>query len=112
MPGGFIEPAYPVDPELAAAAITPREAVIQIRDEAYAAPFLDINVDKVELACDTTGCALIPDDGNPHNDIVPPKKNYDGSETGAKRQSFNKQVNHNKQQIDQKPMQDSHVHGH
>ena len=28
-----------------------------------------IDKDKVELACDESGCALIPDDGNPHNDI-------------------------------------------
>lgn len=30
-----------------------------------------IDTEKVELACDSTGCTLIPDDGNPHNDIYP-----------------------------------------
>ena len=35
------------------------------------APFHQIDKDKVELACDKKGCALIPDDGNPHNDIIP-----------------------------------------
>ena len=25
----------------------------------------------VELACNDDGCALIPDDGNPYNDVIP-----------------------------------------
>ena len=35
------------------------------------APFDAINADAVELACNEEGCALIPDDGNPYNDIHP-----------------------------------------
>ena len=34
-------------------------------------PVSEIDPEKFELACDDTGCALIPDDGNPHNDITP-----------------------------------------
>mmetsp|Transcript_40322 Transcript_40322/g.52799 ORF Transcript_40322/g.52799 Transcript_40322/m.52799 type:complete len:144 (+) Transcript_40322:1058-1489(+) len=30
----------------------------------------EIDPDAVELACDDDGCALIPDDGNPYNDII------------------------------------------
>lgn len=30
-----------------------------------------INPEAVELACDDYGCALIKDDGNPHNDVKP-----------------------------------------
>ena len=28
-----------------------------------------VDPDKVEPACDDTGCVLIPDDGNPYNDV-------------------------------------------
>ena len=35
------------------------------------APLKDIDVDKVELACNNDGCVLTPDDGNPQNDIAP-----------------------------------------
>ena len=70
--GGHAETSPYVDPELAAAAISPHEAVIQIDGESIKAPIDQIDVDKVELACDDTGCVLIPDDGNPHNDIIVP----------------------------------------
>lgn len=58
------------DAELAAAAVSPTEAVIQVDGESIIAPIAHIDPDKVELACDDTGCALIPDDGNPYNDII------------------------------------------
>ena len=68
--GGHVEPAGYVEPELGAAAVSPYEAVIQVDGKSIVAPFDKIDSDKVELACDKTGCALIPDDGNPHNDLV------------------------------------------
>lgn len=71
MTGGHVEPAGYVDPELAAAAVSPHSAVIQVGEHSVTAPFHKIDKEKVELACDEYGCALIPDDGNPHNDIDP-----------------------------------------
>ena len=68
--GGHVKPAYDVHPELAAAAVTPHEAVIQVGKKSIKAPFEHIDTEKVELACDDKGCALIPDDGNPHNDLI------------------------------------------
>ena len=69
--GGHVKPAYQVDPELAAAAVSPHEAVIQVGDRSITAPFDHIDTDKVELACYKDGaCALIPNDGNPYNDIT------------------------------------------
>ena len=43
----------------------------------------DIDPSKVELACDHDGCALIPDDGNPHNDITPPGGNKNQGNHGS-----------------------------
>ena len=40
---------------------------------AYLAPMDAIDPTSVELACNNDGCALIPDDGNPANDITPEK---------------------------------------
>ena len=77
--GGHVKAADPyTDPELAAAAVTPHEAVIQLNGESHVVAMHKINVDKVELACDKKGCALIPDDGNPHNDI-----HVDGAKSGG-----------------------------
>lgn len=59
-----------VDPEIASAAINPHEAIIQIDGKTRTVPIHQIDVDKVELACDDDGCVLIPDDGNPYNDIL------------------------------------------
>lgn len=73
--GGHVKPAYPVDPELAAAAISPYEAVIQLDNhKVVTAPFDEIDPDKVELACNDHGCALILDDGNPYNNVGPSKE--------------------------------------
>ena len=32
-------------------------------------PFESIDTDKVEVQCNDEGCALVLDDGNPHNDV-------------------------------------------
>lgn len=70
--GGHVDPANPhTRQEIAAAAVTPYDAVIQLNGETHVAPMDSIDPDKVELACDDTGCVLIPDDGNPHNDLIP-----------------------------------------
>ena len=58
--------------ELQAAAIDSANVVIQYNGETYYAPIEQVDPDKVELACTLDGCVLIPDDGNPHNDIVLP----------------------------------------
>ena len=29
-----------------------------------------VDPDKVELKCDDERCFLVPDDGNPHNDLI------------------------------------------
>ena len=76
--GGNVDLPDYVDPELAAAAVSAHDAVIQIDGKSIVAPMEHIDTTKVELACDDYGCALIPDDGNPHNDIVAKAKNsYD-----------------------------------
>lgn len=59
-----------VHPEIAAAAVNPHEAVIQIGGDSILAPFEDIDHEKLELACNADGCALVPDDGNPENDLI------------------------------------------
>ena len=59
-----------VHPELAAAAINSEEAIIQVDGKTIVADIDEIDHNKVELACDGDGCVLIPDDGNPYNDIV------------------------------------------
>lgn len=69
--GGHIDDLHPdVDKELAAAAVSQTEAVLQHNGESFLAPLAHIDPDKVELACNMKGCALIPDDGNPFNDVV------------------------------------------
>jgi len=55
--------------ELAAAAISENEAVISYNGNYITAPFEQIDPEKVELSCDDVACVLIPDDGNPLNDI-------------------------------------------
>ena len=81
--GGNVPVPNDVHPELAAAAVSPHDAVIQIDGKSIVAPMEHIDVTKVELACDDEGCALIPDDGNPYNDVKPkssgpaPQRGYD-----------------------------------
>ena len=41
------------------------------KGKSFLAPMKHINPDAVELACNSGGCALVPDDGNPDNDITP-----------------------------------------
>ena len=52
------------------AAVSQHEAVIQVNGDSFIVPIDKINPDKVELACNDDGCALIPDDGNPYNDVL------------------------------------------
>ena len=59
---GLKEDHPDVHPEIAAAAVNPHEAVIQIGGDSILAPFEDIDHEKLELACNSEGCALIPDD--------------------------------------------------
>ena len=63
--GGHVPVMPGTEPELAAAAITPTEVVVQQDGRTYVAPIDKIDPDKVELACNLDGCALIPDDRNP-----------------------------------------------
>ena len=68
--GGNVPVGPDVHPELAAAAVSPTEAVIQFNGESIIAPISHIDPSTVELACNDDGCALIPNDGNPHNDVI------------------------------------------
>ena len=45
--------------------------MIVIDGKAFDAPMTEINPDMVELACSPKGCALIPRDDNPLNDVAP-----------------------------------------
>ena len=68
--GGHVAPADPyTNPEVAAASVTPHDSVIQIDGQSHVVPMDKIDAEKVELACNDDGCALIPDDNNPYNDI-------------------------------------------
>jgi len=68
--GGNVPVSPYVNPELAAAAVSSTEAVLQHDGQTFILPIDEIDADKVELACDDDGCVLIPDDGNPHNDLI------------------------------------------
>ena len=70
--GGFADVAPGTNPELALAAVSPTEAVVQHMGESMIVPMDQIDPKEFELACIDDGCALIQDDGNPHNDIVLP----------------------------------------
>ena len=59
-----------IHPELKAAAISPTEAVIAYKGQLITAPMDQIDPDRVELDCLGDDCVLIPDDGNPFNDII------------------------------------------
>ena len=71
--GGHVKVSEDVDPEIASAAFDSKQAVIVHEGNAYLAPMDAIDPTSVELACNNDGCALIPDDGNPANDITPEK---------------------------------------
>ncbi len=68
--GGHVQVHPSIDPMIAAAAVTQQEAVIQFEGESILAPIDQIDPSTVELACNEEGCCLIPNDGNPHNDII------------------------------------------
>ena len=69
--GGKVKVSDKIDPEIAEAAFDKKQAVIVHEGNAYLAPMDAIDPEAVELACNTDGCALVPDDGNPHNDLTP-----------------------------------------
>ena len=68
--GGHISVDPSIDAKLAAAAISPTECVIQVNGEAIVAKFDQVDTSKVELVCNDKGCALIPNDDNPFNDLI------------------------------------------
>lgn len=68
---GDVEVAPGTHPELAAAAISHDKVVLQVDGKTIIAPMSEVDTDKVEVACDEDGCVLIPDDNNPHNDLIP-----------------------------------------
>jgi hypothetical protein len=75
MVGGNVKVGDHVNAEIAAAAYDQKSAVIVHNGETFLAPIDAIDPNAVELACiDGRGCALIQDDGNPHNDIIPPPR--------------------------------------
>ena len=47
------------------------EVRLKIDGEERLVPIDKVDPSKVELNCDGERCYLVPDDGNPHNDIVP-----------------------------------------
>lgn len=70
--GGNVYTAPGTNAELAATAVSAHESAIQVNGNTYIVDHDEIDTNKVEVACDVDdGCALIPDDGNPHNDIIP-----------------------------------------
>ena len=71
--GGNINTHPELDAELAATALSHNTVAVQIDGKTYEAPMSEVNTDMFEVACDADGCALIPDDGNPHNDLIPDK---------------------------------------
>ena len=72
--GGDVQVHPQVDAELAAAALSHDTVAVQIDGKTYEAPMSEVNTDMFEVACDDHGCVLIPDDGNPHNDLIPDQK--------------------------------------
>lgn len=69
--GGQVRVAPGIHPELAAAAYNHESALIMHEGQAYLAPFDSIDPDMVELVCIDGGCALVPEDSDPSNDIDP-----------------------------------------
>lgn len=70
--GGNVDVDPSVHPELAAAAYDGQHAIIAegpTLDDCFLAPMDMIDPDSVELACDSTGCVLIKDDGDASNDV-------------------------------------------
>ena len=44
---------------------------MKIDGEKHLVPAHHVDPTKVELNCEDGRCFLVPDDGNPHNDVVP-----------------------------------------
>lgn len=57
--------------ELAAAQHSEHEVRVQVNGENPLAPIHEIDPEAFELNCDGEQCYLVPDDGNPLNDIYP-----------------------------------------
>ena len=72
--GGNVAVSNTISDELAAAAVNDDQCILQIGDESIIADFDEVDEDKVELACNDHGCALILDDGNPDNDLIANKE--------------------------------------
>lgn len=59
-----------IEAKIAMAAVNETDAVIQEDGKISYLPMENIDPEKVELACDGNGFALIPDDGDSTNDII------------------------------------------
>ncbi len=69
--GGNVPVAPGTNAELAATAVAPNKSVLQVDGQTIVVDHDEIDTNKVEVACNDEGCALILDDGNPHNDLIP-----------------------------------------
>ena len=58
---------------------------MKIDGEKHLVPIHHVDPTKVELNCEEGRCFLVPDDGNPHNDIVPGVNSH-GHENGSESQ--------------------------
>ena len=67
--GGNISVDPRINKEIARAAYDQDNAVVVLDGKAYIAPMSQINPDAVELVANDDGCALIPDNNNPYDDI-------------------------------------------
>ena len=71
--------------ELNAAQHNAHEVRVKIDGEKHLVPIHEVDPTKVELNCEEGRCFLVPDDGNPHNDIVPGVNSH-GHESSSKSQ--------------------------
>ena len=78
--------SYKDETELKAALHNDHEVRVKVDGENLLVPKDAIDPTKVELECKDDKCYLVPDDGNPHNDIVPdqpPTSSNDPKATGT-----------------------------
>ena len=61
--GGHVATPPGTNEKLTATAVSETESVLQIGDETIVAPFDKIDTNKVEVACNDEGCALVLKDG-------------------------------------------------
>jgi len=75
MVGGHAKLSNPdADPILKAAAYDDTNVVFVHSGLAFLVPYSSIDTSMIELACNEKGCALIPKDDDPTNDIMTPQK--------------------------------------